>query len=93
MRTDLLPIIACPICQRPLTLQPAAAISDTDTDADANTNAAAANANAAPLDNDANTAAEILSGALTCPPCGARYPIADGIPNLLPPELRNPPTT
>ena len=84
MRTDLLPIIACPVCQRRLTIQPAAAVTDAYTaaipDADANTNAAA----------PAN-AAEILSGALTCSPCGARYPIAEGIPNLLPPELRNTP--
>ena len=78
MRTDLLSIIACPVCQRRLTIQPAAAVTDAYTaaipDADANTNAA-----------------EILSGALTCSPCGARYPIAEGIPNLLPPELRNTP--
>ena len=77
MRTDLLPIIACPACRRPLTLQPPAA----DADADANTNAVGYDAN--------DNAAEILSGALTCPPCGARYPIAEGIPNLLPPELRS----
>ena len=80
MRTDLLPIIACPACRRPLTLQPPAAIPDADTAAIPDT------------DTAANTnAAEILSGALTCPPCGARYPIAEGIPNLLPPELRSRP--
>jgi uncharacterized protein len=31
---------------------------------------------------------EVLSGTLTCSGCGEVYPIADGIPNLLPPELR-----
>ncbi len=31
---------------------------------------------------------EIQSGALDCPACDETYPIEDGIPNLLPPELR-----
>ncbi len=31
---------------------------------------------------------EILDGALGCAACGETYPIADGIPNLLPPDLR-----
>lgn len=30
---------------------------------------------------------EILEGTLTCTSCGHAYPIEDGIPNLLPPEL------
>jgi uncharacterized protein YbaR (Trm112 family) len=30
---------------------------------------------------------EIVSGLLTCPTCRHRYPINEGIPNLLPPEL------
>ena len=34
-------------------------------------------------------AGEALSGALTCRLCNESYPIADGIPNLLPPELRD----
>ena len=34
-------------------------------------------------DND-----EILSGQLTCTECGEVYPIEDGIPNLLPPDMR-----
>lgn len=29
---------------------------------------------------------EILSGTLRCGKCAVDYPIADGIPNLLPPE-------
>lgn len=32
---------------------------------------------------------EILEGTLTCPKCPATYPIADGIPDLLPPDERN----
>lgn len=32
--------------------------------------------------------AEIVSGSLTCPACHQVYPISEGIPNLLPPELR-----
>ncbi len=31
---------------------------------------------------------EILEGTLTCPECGETYPIEDGIPNLLPPDMR-----
>jgi len=29
---------------------------------------------------------EILNGTLRCEKCAVNYPIADGIPNLLPPE-------
>lgn len=32
---------------------------------------------------------EIIRGSLFCPKCNERYPIADSIPNLLPPDLRN----
>ncbi|MFA5317363.1 MAG: methytransferase partner Trm112 [Dehalococcoidales bacterium] len=31
---------------------------------------------------------EIVSGTLTCPDCRVNYPIADTIPNLLPPDRR-----
>jgi len=31
---------------------------------------------------------EVLQGTLTCPECGETYPIEDGIPNLLPPDMR-----
>ena len=31
---------------------------------------------------------EILTGTLTCTECGEAYPIEDGIPNLLPPDMR-----
>ncbi len=31
---------------------------------------------------------EIISGKLICKNCKTEYPIEDGIPNMLPPELR-----
>jgi len=31
---------------------------------------------------------EIVNGGLYCRKCDQRYPIEEGIPNLLPPELR-----
>jgi len=31
---------------------------------------------------------EILEGTLICAECGERYPIEDGIANLLPPDMR-----
>ena len=37
---------------------------------------------------DTEDAEEIVTGALTCAPCKEEYPIEDGIPNLLPPEMR-----
>jgi uncharacterized protein YbaR (Trm112 family) len=32
---------------------------------------------------------EVISGTLYCPACKEHYPIDEGIPNLLPPDLRN----
>lgn len=32
---------------------------------------------------------EIIEGTLTCTDCGEVYPIDDGIPNLLPPDMRD----
>ncbi|AHF99110.1 hypothetical protein HALLA_09885 [Halostagnicola larsenii XH-48] len=31
---------------------------------------------------------EVVSGDLACSDCGETYPIEDGIPNLLPPDMR-----
>ncbi|MGE3962332.1 MAG: methytransferase partner Trm112 [Dehalococcoidia bacterium] len=31
---------------------------------------------------------DVIAGSLVCASCGEVYPIADGIPNLLPPDLR-----
>jgi uncharacterized protein YbaR (Trm112 family) len=31
---------------------------------------------------------EVIEGSLFCAKCDERYPIEDGIPNLLPPDLR-----
>lgn len=66
LRTDLLDILACPVCRSPLTLQAGAIAPD-----------------------DAPDAGEVLTGTLTCSSCSEVYPITDGIPNLLPPDLRH----
>ena len=66
MRTDLMDVIACPVCRGPLDLRADAIAPD-----------------------DAPDAGEVLTGTLTCVPCNELYPIADGIPNLLPPDLRD----
>lgn len=31
---------------------------------------------------------EVLEGTLTCAECGHEYPVEEGIPNLLPPDLQ-----
>ncbi|MFB6186634.1 MAG: methytransferase partner Trm112 [Halobacteriaceae archaeon] len=31
---------------------------------------------------------EVIEGTLTCTECNEEYPIDDGIPNLLPPDMR-----
>ncbi|TKX74939.1 Trm112 family protein [Halorubrum sp. GN11_10-6_MGM] len=40
------------------------------------------------LDVDEEDDDEVLAGTLTCTECGESYPIEDGIPNLLPPDMR-----
>jgi len=32
---------------------------------------------------------EVMAGTLTCTECGEQFPIEDGIPNLLPPDMRD----
>lgn len=66
MRTDLLDILACPVCRGALTLEAETIAPD-----------------------DAPDAGEVLTGTLVCSGCPEAYPISDGIPNLLPPDLRD----
>jgi uncharacterized protein YbaR (Trm112 family) len=40
------------------------------------------------LEVDERDDGEILAGQLVCTECGEAYPIEDGIPNLLPPDMR-----
>ena len=40
------------------------------------------------LEVDREDDEEILEGRLVCVDCGESYPIEDGIPNLLPPDMR-----
>jgi uncharacterized protein YbaR (Trm112 family) len=40
------------------------------------------------LDATETDGEEVLAGTLTCTECGETYPIEDGIPNLLPPDMR-----
>ncbi|MYC32048.1 MAG: Trm112 family protein [Chloroflexi bacterium] len=39
--------------------------------------------------DNAADAGEVLTGTLTCAACNEVYPITGGIPNLLPPDLRD----
>jgi uncharacterized protein len=41
------------------------------------------------LRSDRTDGDEIVQGALTCAHCQVEYPIADGIPDLLPPNERD----
>ncbi|MCT9096578.1 methytransferase partner Trm112 [Haloarchaeobius sp. HME9146] len=41
------------------------------------------------LEIDEQNDDEILAGKLVCADCGESYPIEDGIPNLLPPDMRD----
>ena len=40
------------------------------------------------LEVDSQDGDEIVAGSLRCAACDEQYPIEDGIPNLLPPDLR-----
>jgi uncharacterized protein YbaR (Trm112 family) len=40
------------------------------------------------LEADERDGEEVVSGRLVCTECGETYAIEDGIPNLLPPDMR-----
>lgn len=40
------------------------------------------------LDASAEQDGDVITGTLTCTSCAEAYPITEGIPNLLPPDLR-----
>ena len=41
------------------------------------------------LDVDERDGDDVITGTLTCTECGESYPIEEGIPNLLPPDMRD----
>jgi uncharacterized protein YbaR (Trm112 family) len=41
------------------------------------------------LEVDEEDDGEIVEGTLLCTECGETFPIEDGIPNLLPPDMRD----
>ena len=41
------------------------------------------------LDVETEDETEIVSGTLTCTECGETYPIEEGVPNMLPPDMRD----
>jgi len=41
------------------------------------------------LEVDTREDDEVIAGRLVCTECGEVYPIEDGIPNLLPPDMRD----
>ncbi|MEZ3116927.1 methytransferase partner Trm112 [Halobaculum sp. MBLA0147] len=40
------------------------------------------------LEDERREDGEVVAGDLVCVECGEAYPIEDGIPNLLPPDMR-----
>ncbi|HET7324742.1 MAG TPA: methytransferase partner Trm112 [Halococcus sp.] len=41
------------------------------------------------LESIQRTDDEVIEGRLVCTECGEEYPIEEGIPNLLPPDMRD----
>lgn len=74
MKEDLMDIICCPLDKQELELD----VDEREDRATSETSQA---------DGEAVNG-EILAGTLTCTECGETYPIEDGIPNLLPPDMR-----